>query len=146
MRTAEPTADSRSAAGCQHTFESAVIDGFFRRFLASDTQRSKKPTVIGRQIEAVAGGQEPGRSRNPSHSRSVVPAHEPDDRFERYSHIETRLARFRSACLDLSVFGDSGGNRVGQLFREPVHDVIHSCSSSSATGPGSGAYPNPNLH
>ena len=31
------------------------------------------------------------------------------------------------------------GDRVGQLFCEPVHDVIHSCSSSRAAGPGSGA-------
>jgi hypothetical protein len=45
----------------------------------------------------------------------------------------------------LRILGNGGGDRVGQLFCEPVHDVIHSCSSSSALRPGSGAYPNPIL-
>ena len=65
----------------------------------------------------------------------------PDNRFERDPHVETRFARLGAAGLDLGVLGNGGSDRVGQLFREPVHDVIHSCSSSSATGPGSGAFP-----
>ena len=35
----------------------------------------------------------------------------------------------RAARLDLRVLGNGSGDRVGQLFGEPVHDVIHSCSS-----------------
>ena len=76
----------------------------------------------------------------------VVPVHEAHDGFERDAHVEPGLPRLGAAGFDLRVLGNGSGNRVGQLFREPVHDVIHSCSSSPAAGPGSGASPNPNLH
>jgi hypothetical protein len=45
----------------------------------------------------------------------------------------------------LRTLGYSSGDRVGQLFGEPVDDVIHFVSSSPAAGPGSGASPSPNL-
>jgi len=104
----------------------AVIDGFFRRLFATDTQRSEEPTVIGCQVKAISGGQKTGGRSNPSYRRSVVPAHKPNHSFERHSHVKSSLACLGSTSFNLSVLGDSGGNRVGQLFREPVHDVIHS--------------------
>jgi len=39
------------------------------------------------------------------------------------------FAGARTARFHLRILSYSSGNRVGQLFREPVHDVIHSCSS-----------------
>ena len=57
-------------------------------------------------------------------------ADEADDGFERHFHLETRRARFLAARLDLRIFRDRGGNRVGQLSCEPVHDVVHLLPSS----------------
>ena len=53
---------------------------------------------------------------------------EPDDGFERDLHFETRGARLLAARFDLRILRDRGGNRVGQLSGEPVHDVVHPAS------------------
>ena len=68
------------------------------------------------------------------------PAHETHDSFERHFHLEPRRACFLAAGLYLSVFRDCGGNRVGQLPREPVDDVVH-CFPPRAAEPGSRALP-----
>ena len=55
---------------------------------------------------------------------------ESDDRLERHLHLEPCGAGALAARLDSGIFGDGGGNGVGQLSCDPVHDVIHSGTSS----------------
>ena len=73
------------------------------------------------------------------------PADEPDHGFERDFHLEARSARLLAARFDLRILRDRGGNRVGQLSCEPVHDVVHLWFLLAPPELGPGAPPDRNL-
>ena len=85
--------------------------------------------IVRGQLERLPSREQAGRRRDLGHCRAIVPVDEADDGFERDAHVEPGFAGPRTARFDLRILSNSSGNRVGQLFREPVHDVIHSCSS-----------------
>ena len=124
----------------------SVVDGLRGRLLAPDPQRSQEATVVRGQLERPAPVQQAGGRRHARHGRGIVPADETHDGLEGYAQVVSRLLGPRPALLDLRVVGNGGGDCVGQLLGEAVRDVIHSCSSSLAAGPGAGACPNPMLH
>ena len=70
-------------------------------------------------------------------------AHEADHRLERDLHLEAGRAGTLAAGLDPRIFGDGGGNGVGQLPGQPVHHVIHSGPPHRRRSWGTGASPNP---
>ena len=78
---------------------------------------------------AVAGGAllRRGHLRQRAGGRAID---ESDDRLERHLQFESCGARALPARFDAGIFCDSGGNGVGELSGHPVHDVIHSGTSS----------------
>ena len=109
-------------------YELVVIDRLFR-FVRADAQRAQKAAIVRGELEGLPSREEPGRRGDLGHCRAIVPVDEADDGFERDAHVVPGFAGPRTARFHLRILSYSGGNRVGQLFREPVHDVIHSCSS-----------------
>ena len=108
----------------------------------ADPQRAEEPAVVGRQVERPCrAGQQAGRRRDLGHGRCRCSGSRSRRRLRASPSSRSRPRAPCAAGFDLRILGDRSGNRVGQLFREPVHDVIHSCSSSPAAGPGSGALP-----
>ena len=48
--------------------------------------------------------------------------------------LEAGGTRTLTAGFDAGILRNGGGNGVGKLFREPVHDVIHTETSSPPPG------------
>ena len=110
---------------------------FFRSFIGGNPQRSQESPIVGGHLECPPGRGVPGRAsrrRPPSPARHLRTVHESNHGFERHLHLETRGARLLTARFDLGVFRDRARDRVGQLAREPVDDVVH--PRSSPTPPG----------
>src|SRR5262249_28878530 len=55
----------------------------------------------------------------------LLTVHEPDHGFERDLHFKAGRACLLTTRLYLLVFCDRGGNRVGKLASEPIHDLVH---------------------
>ena len=68
------------------------------------------------------------------------PLNEPDDGFERDFHFVARGTCAFATRFNLWAFGHCGGNGVGQLASEPVHDVIHATPSCLPPGRVTGGH------
>ena len=87
------------------------------------------------------GCNDPRRRRHLRQRRRLRSADEADDGLECDLHFKSCGPSFLSARFDLRIFRDRSGNRVGQLSREPVHDVVHPASSLTPPGRVPGRFP-----
>ena len=116
-----------SDLGLGFAFLVLTLDGRFLRLVSADAQRTEEALVVRRQFERPARRQQARGRRDLRHGRAIIAVDKTDNRFECHLHIEAGFACLRAARLNLGIFGNGSGDRVGQLFCEPVHDVIHTC-------------------
>src|SRR3954464_1105898 len=123
-----------------------VVDWFLGlRLVDANPQRTQEPPIVSGEVEGAPSGQQACGCRHLGHRGAITPIDEPDDGFEGYPHVESRVTCLGATGLDLGVFCHGGGNRVGQLLGEPVHDVIHYTLLLIRHRAGIRGAPNPNL-
>ena len=106
---------------------SSVLRRRLFRLVGADAQRTEEPRSLAVRSKARRAGSRRAGVVIFVTAAAVVAVHESDNGFERHPHVETGLPRLGAARFDLGILGNGSGDRVGQLFCEPVHDVIHSC-------------------
>jgi hypothetical protein len=123
---------------------SCLLDGL-RRFVRGNPQRTEEASIVGGHFERAFRLHNARGRRDFGQGGRLRAADESHHCFQRDFHLETRGPRLLAARFYLRILCDRGGDRVGQLSCEPVHDVVHLLPPYAA-GPVSGAFPNRGLH